>query len=119
MPDGIIVGVGASGTVNSASGNKIYGATIGTVASNVLVPNPSRKSIVFHNPGTQAVYVGPFNQVSYVTFKLVPLPLTVACAGSFMILPGGFLTLSGEIQDGWQAIVAANTNPLTVMESNI
>jgi hypothetical protein len=45
-------------------------------------------------------------------------PTSAAPAGSFQILAGGSLTLSGEIQGAWGSFSASVGSSLTAMESN-
>lgn len=118
---GIISGVGSSATVSSASGGKIYAYNAISTSPVIVAPaNPNRRKIIFHNPGTGNLNVGPV-QVLNSSGQGIPLvPSTVAVGGTFLLFPGAFLTIEGECQVAWQALAAANSNnPLTVMDSNV
>jgi hypothetical protein len=109
---------GGASAFSSASGGKVSKvSTLGTSPITVAVANPSRKKIVFHNPGTIDVYVAP-------TIDANGAALTIALAtlgGSFLIYAnGGTLSIEGECQGAWQALSASGSNnPLTVMDSNV
>jgi len=113
----IIFGVGSPGTVGPASGGKVTANNlITTTPAIVIAANPSRASITFHNPGgTVTLYVAPVLNAQGQSL-VVGLG---ALGGSFQLLPGGLLTLSGEVQGAWQAFAASGSNPLTIMESNL
>jgi hypothetical protein len=118
---GITTNVGSPGAVSSASGGKVYAYNAISTAPAVVAPaNTSRQTIVFHNPGTGNLYVGP-SQVLNAAGSGVPLtPTTAAVGGCFILFPGATLTVTGECQGSWQAFAAANANnPLTVMDSNL
>lgn len=126
-----LVGVGASGTVSSASGGKVYAYNnISEVAAIVVVQaNPSRQKITFHNPGSNNIYIAPsFVQNVIGTAPSQPsnvaLVLTNALLGGARLVysNGGTLEISGECQGAWQALAitgAGTTNSLTVVDSNI
>lgn len=118
---GPIFGVGASGTVNSASGGKINKINnLGINPITVASANPSRKKITFHNPGTVDIYVGPqFTQNNNTNEAFVPS--LAALGGCFLVFAnGGTLVIEGECQGQWQALAAGGvTNPLTVMDTNV
>lgn len=108
-------------TVAGANGGKIYAYNaIGTTAVQVAVANPSRQSIIFHNPGTQDIFVAPSLQFNGTTSSTL-IPTTSALGGTFRVYAnGGTLQITGECQGAWQALAASgSTNPLTVMDSNI
>lgn len=126
----IISGVGASGTVNSASGGKVYGYNnINETTGRVVAPaNPARKKITFHNPGSNDLYVAPsFVQNVLGTSPTNPsdvaLTLTnAALGGSRIVFSQGTLEIEGECQGAWQALAktgAGTTNPFTVTDSNV
>jgi hypothetical protein len=125
----ILAGIGASQTVSSASGGKIFGYNNITNLANTIVaqPNQARKQIIFHNPGTVDVLVSPTviqniigtapTNPSNVAF--VPTPTVYG--GTFRVYAnGGTLMVDGECQGAWQALaITGTTNQLTVMESNV
>lgn len=120
---------GSPGTVTGANGGKTYGYNNISNASPLIVAqaNPSRQSIIFHNPGTQDIFIAPqFVQGVLGTAPTSPTnvaltPTTALLGGTFRVFAnGGQLTLGGECQGAWQALAASGTtNPLTVIESNI
>lgn len=126
-----IVGVGASGTVASASGGKVYAYNNinETTARVVANANPSRRKITFHNPGASDLFIAPsFVQNVVGTAPTQPsnvaLTITNAALGGArrVFSNGGTLEVSGECQGAWQALAvtaAGTTNPLTVEDSNI
>lgn len=117
----ISTGVGSPGTINIASGGRVYAFNnLSTTPAQVLAANPSRQTLTFHNPGTVDVFVAPtvvINSGSDVTLT----PSVGSLGGCFRIYAnGGSLTLTGEVQKAWQAFSAsASANPLTVVESNV
>lgn len=126
----IIGGVGGSQTFSSASGGKVYGYNnINETNGTVVAPaNPSRQKIIFHNPGTNDIYIAP-SLVQNVLGTAptnpsnVALVLSNAALGGSRIVygNGGTLEITGECQGAWQALAktgAGTTNPLTVMDSN-
>lgn len=86
-----------------------YGTSLGTVSVAVIGPNPVRRGIVFHNPGTIAVAVCPAN-------------LSAAFGpGSLIVLPGDtkrvFAQGNLKVNCGWNAIAQSGANnPLTILE---
>lgn len=113
----IWMGVGASGSVGPTSGGKV--TPLNNLSASPIVAvaaNPQRASITFHNPGTLTVYVYP----SITAVGQVNSPNLSSLGGTFQLLPGATMTLTGEIQGAWQAFSASGSNqPLTVMESNL
>ena len=82
--------------------------TIATVIGTSLL----RHGIIFHNPGTNNVYVFP---------TLATTVTTALVGGAFIIYPGGTLefpsTVYTNITCGWSAWVATGSSqPLTVVE---
>lgn len=124
----ILVGVGAPGTVSSASGGKVYAYNnISNAAPRVVAnANPTRVRITFHNPGTVDIFIAPSNIQNVIgTAPTQPsnvalTPTTALLGGCWRVYAnGGSLEISGECQGAWQALAAsATTNALTVMESN-
>lgn len=122
-------GVGASATVSSASGGKVYGYNNITNLANTVVAqvNQARQQITFHNPGTVDIFVSPvFVQNVIGTATTNPsnvafVPTTALYGGAFRIYAnGGTLIVEGECQGAWQALAASGTaNSFTVMESNV
>jgi hypothetical protein len=49
----------------------------------------------------------------------VNAPTAVNPAGSFIVMPGAFFTVSGECQGAWGAFGASASNDLSIMETNI
>lgn len=118
---GIISGVGSPATVASASGGKVYAYNAILTTPTVIAPaNSNRRRIIFHNPGTNNIFVGP-TQVLNSAGSGTPLTPTIAALGGmFQVFPGGFLIIEGECQGIWQALAnTGTTNPFTVMDSNI
>lgn len=127
----IFSGVGASGTVSSASGGKIYAYNnISEIAARVVAQaNPSRRKITFHNPGGSDLFIAPSfcqNVIGTAPTQPSDVALTItnsALGGTRRIFSnGGTLEVSGECQGAWQALAvtgAGTTNPLTVEDSNI
>jgi hypothetical protein len=116
----IVSGVGASATVSSASGGKVYAynALDNTIAILVAPANPSRRKITFHNPGDVDVLVFPIVNAAGGTNA----PTVAAPGGAFRIFSnGGALTIEGECQGQWNALAigGATNKPLTVMDSNV
>lgn len=124
-------GVGASATVSSASGGKVYAYNnISELAAIVVAQaNPARRKITFHNPGTNNIIIAPsFVQNVIGTAPTQPsnvaLVLTSAALGGGRLVysNGGTLEISGECQGAWQAIGASGSgvaNFLTVEDSNL
>lgn len=119
---GIIVGVGAPGTVGSASGGKTYAFnTITNVSNTQVAPaSPARKQITFLNPSSAVtIYISMVSQLSQAGVQSALTPTTGALGGTIPLLPGGMVTISGECQLAWQALAASGTtNPLTVLDTN-
>ena len=124
----ISTGPGSPLSFSSASGGKVYGYNnIATTPIVVANSNPARQKIMFHNPGTNDIFIGPSyvqnvlgtapTQPANVTF----VPTTTNYGGCFRVYAnGGTLTIEGECQGAWQALATTgSTNPLTVMESNV
>src|SRR5262249_30630823 len=112
-------------------GGKVYAYNNIAEAAAILVApaNPSRRSITFHNPGANDIYIAPQNVqnvVGTVPSNLADVALTIsnaALGGSRIVYGnGGTLTISGECQGAWQALAktgAGSANPLTVEDSNV
>lgn len=110
-------------TVSGASGGKVYAYNaITTTPGNVAPANPARQTIIFHNPGTVDIFVGPASAFTSAT-ATTPTTLTPTSSnygGCFRIFAnGGTVQLTGECQGVWQALSASGTGILTVMDSNI
>lgn len=114
---------GSPGAMSSASGGKVYAFNNITNAANVAVApaNPSRNSIVFHNPGTQDIFISPTTVLNAAGSAVTLTPTLAALGGTFRVYAnGGTLQITGECQTAWQALAAAGTtNALTVADSNI
>lgn len=123
----IVGGVGASQTVSSASGGKVYGYNnISTVPRPVAPANPARKKITFHNPGAIDIYIAPANVQNVLGTSptnpsdVVLVPTTSLLGGCWTVYGQSTLVIEGECQGAWQALAAsASTNALTVMDTNI
>lgn len=125
----LIAVVGSPQANSSANGGKVYGYNnvSNAAPATVAQANPQRTSIIFHNPGTQDIFIGPANvQNTLGTAPTNPtntafVPTTALYGGCFRVFAnGGSLTLTGECQGAWQALAASGTtNQLTVMESNV
>lgn len=116
----IFGGVGASQTVSSASGGKVYAFNNLTTTPQAVAPaNPARKKITFHNPGPIDLYIGPaFVQTTGSDVALVPA--VNAAGGCLYLYSQGTLVIDGECQGAWQAFAASATdNPLTVIDTNV
>lgn len=117
---GPIFGVGAPGTVSSASGGKVYAFNnLGTAPQVVAPANSARKKITFHNPGSIDFYVAP--SLVQTSGSSVPLvPSTGALGGCMVVYSQGTLVIDGECQGAWQAFSASGSNnPLTVIDTNV
>jgi hypothetical protein len=112
MVHGVAGGALAAATATGGHANAI---TLGTTAGPIIGTNGGRQNIVFMNPGSSTVYVGPALTATGTPFS----PSLANPAGTFMIVSGGALSLSGEVQCAWQGFSATSGNPLTVLESNI
>lgn len=127
----LIAGIGSPQTVNAANGGKVYAynninETTGRVVANA---NPSRVSIMFHNPGASDIFIAPSKvQNTPGTAPTNPsdvvlTPSNAALGGCWRVFGnGGVLMISGECQGAWQALAvtgAGVSNALTVMESNV
>jgi hypothetical protein len=104
-------GVGTGGSTKVWPFNNISTAPIQVVGINAY-----RESITFSNPGTQTIFVAPL-----IDARGNPIPLSMsALGGSFPVVGGAQLTISGEVQVGWQALALSGTaNPFTVFENNL
>lgn len=120
---GIIVGVGASGTISGANGGKTYAFNSITSASNTLVApaSPARSQITFINPGAAVtLYVSMITQLSQNGIQSPLLPTPSALGGTLPVFPGAFVVISGECQVAWQALAGSGgANPLTVIDTNV
>jgi len=117
----IITGVGSPGTINSASGGRVYAYNIiSSSPLQVVGQNASRQSITFHNPGSVDIFVAPtMVQNSGSDVALSPTPSNL---GGCLRVPanGGTLVITGECQKPWQAFSASGSgNPLTVVDTNV
>lgn len=117
----IISGVGSPASVGPTSGGKLYAwNTLDAVTGIEVAPaNQNRRSVTFHNPGTNDVIVYPQYKVNSGSDETNAVT-TSALGGGFRIYGnGGEKTFTGEIQGAWYAIAITGTgNPLTVMDSN-
>jgi hypothetical protein len=99
----------------TATGGHAIPVTLSTSTSQIIGTNGQRLSIVFHNPGSVTAYVAPAT-----TATGGPLtPSLAALAGTFQIVSGGTLVLSGEVQCAWQGFATSTGSSLSILESNI
>lgn len=131
MSSGIFATPGSASASSSASGGKVYGYNNinETTATVVAQANANRRRIIFHNPGTNDLFVGPSNvQNTLGTAPTQPtnkplVPTNAALGGMFRIYGnGGTLSVEGECQGAWQSLAVTGggvANPLTVMDSNV
>jgi hypothetical protein len=110
----IIAFVGSPGTISGANGGKVWAANPGNTGTQVLASNTARQSIIFHNPGPTNVFVYPMLNATGGANS----PTNINPSGSFLVMPGGLLTVSGECQGSWGAFSASGTGDLSIMESN-
>jgi hypothetical protein len=117
---GVVSFVGAPQSVSGANGGKIYADN--NLANNphqIAPPNPNRRSIVFHNPGTSDVYVTMVYQMSQNGTQLPNGVNIESVGGAFRIVPAATLVFNGgEIQAAWLGFGPGDGNPITVMDSN-
>lgn len=88
---------------------------IGTAAATqVLIADATRNSLVFHNPGdTNALMLAPATASGGANIT----PSFTSRGGSFILAAHGFLLISGlDSQLAWNAIASTSgtTNPLTI-----
>ncbi len=120
----IATGPGSPLAFSSASGGKVYAFNNVSESANLQVApaNTQRQKILFHNPGTNDVFISPV--VAQTSGSNVTLtPTNSALGGCFRVYAnGGTLAVEGECQGAWQALAvtgAGSSNPLTVMDSNV
>ena len=110
--------IGFAGSVlaySTATGGRAVPLNLTTVTMPIIPINPSRQSIIFHNPGTATAYVAPLTNASGAVF----FPGLSNLGGCFTVVPGGTLVLQGEVQCAFQAFATAIGSPFTAMESNV
>lgn len=108
-------GTGGTGPL----GGGMRAATLTTTATAVAPANTLRKSIVFHNPGSVALYVAPQNIVNFDNSITGLTPSLGALQGCFIVFPGGQLKLDGSCQGQWSAFCASGTSPLTIEDNTL
>lgn len=118
---GIIGIAGGPQAFSSASGGKVLGYNaISTVFQTVANANTSRTRIIFHNPGTVDILIGPGSVVNLAGVGSTFAPSVAAYGGCFRVFAnGGTLEITGECQTSWQAAAVSGTGILTVMDSNV
>lgn len=120
----ISTGPGSPLAFASASGGKVYAfnAISESSPSTVAPANTFRQKILFHNPGTNDIFVAPA-QVQTTGSSVNLTPSNATLGGCFRVYGnGGTLSVEGECQGAWQAFAvtgAGSSNPLTVMDSNV
>jgi len=95
--------------------------TISTTPTTIIVINPGRKKITFHNPGAVDIVVFPLTVLQGTPGggSVALTPTTSALGGGFRVFAnGGQIVLEGQAsKQGFQALsITASGNPLTVME---
>ncbi len=114
----ISTGPGGPLAFSSASGGKTYVLNNVTITPAVVAPaNPSRQTLVFHNPGTIDIFIAPSVDANGAAIA----PSTIALGGCFRVIAGGgTFQVTGECQKPWQAFALSGVgNPLTIMDSNV
>lgn len=108
---------GGVGAWSSASGGKVYlNNVINTVPQIVILANPSRVRIIFHNPGDVDIFVAP--TINGVGLAIVPT--TALLGGCFRVFAGATIEIGGECQGAWQVFSASGSGkPVTIMDSNL
>jgi hypothetical protein len=92
-------------------GTVIGGIVVGTSLISVLAtPTPAIVWIVFHNPSDTAELLVAPASISGVSFA--------ARSGGFLLVPGDFLALNGNVSVAWNAIANAVGTPLTIITSS-
>jgi len=120
----IATGPGSPLAFSSASGGKVYAFNNINETTNTLVApaNTQRQKIMFHNPGSNDIFISPV-LVQTTGSSVTLTPSNAALGGTFRVYAnGGTLAVEGECQGAWQALAvtgAGTTNPLTVMDSNV
>ena len=91
--------------------------TLGTSPISVIGANATRKSITFHAPGSNDIYVFP-TSVLVNGANSTLTPSLASLGGGFRIFAGGDRTITGPTAcQAWQALAASGSNqPLTIME---
>lgn len=100
----------------------VYGKTLGTTATAILLQNASRKRVIFHNPNPSifvAVCPDAPDRSSGATFTA-----TINGAGCITIVPlGEFVVDAGQspgpvltVSVGWRGIASAPGAALTILE---
>lgn len=100
-------------TTTTASPQAIGFNNISTTATAILSTSSLRRGVMFHNPGTAAIYVYPTGMTT--------APTTAILGGSMVIYPGGTLSLGPpsfpNLSSGWLAFsVTGSSQALTVVE---
>jgi hypothetical protein len=91
---------------------------LGTGPSPVIGINPGRKTITFHAPGANDIYVAPAFVLTNMAVSVALVPSLSVLGGCFHIFAGASLTISGpSAAQAWQAFAATGSNqPLTIQE---
>src|SRR6266436_10025312 len=109
----ISTGPGSPLAFSSASGGKIYGFNNISefIDTAIVLPNPGRQKITFHNPGTSDIFIAPFFVQNILGSEANPPsdhafgPTNAALGGCFRVYGiGGTLVIEGECQGGWAAL---------------
>jgi hypothetical protein len=95
----------------------VYAITLGTSSVQILASNPTRKGVMFHNPGSNSVAVCPALNIASAA-----VPAVLNGAGSVTILPGGVLVvpqntwIDAVATCAWNAIASGAGTPFTAWE---
>jgi hypothetical protein len=86
------------------------GFSLGTGSTQILAANAQTGSVMFHNPGSQIIYVCQATDANGNALTPGPNP------GNWAIFPGATWIFEGEgVAGAWLAAAAANSgNPFTV-----
>ena len=106
------------GTVVAVNGG-VRGAVLSTTPAPVAPANALRRSIVFHNPSTIAVYVAPQTILNFDGTTSTLTPSLAALQGCFILFPGGQMKLDGSCQGQWNAFAASGTPALTIEDNTL
>jgi hypothetical protein len=82
---------------------------LGTASIQIIAADSARTYIVFHNPS---------NTVELLVCQSPTVASFTTRGGSFLILPGDYLTLTGAVSVAWNGIAQSGANnPLTIITS--
>lgn len=102
-----------------------YPLTIGTSSVSILIANPARKKLIFHNPNDVAkIAVCPVGPTRAVGGSQSAIVAVINGAGCITLLPYDRIEISGGSPSGpqqampsaWVGIASAGGSALTVLE---